>query len=93
MKKFISVILAAVLLFSVSATAAAASEQVTAGEDLVREAVHALPELDFLAVHVDEHGALSLDGHDGITIVRLGRIVKSNTGGVNCRMAHDKTPL
>ena len=72
---------------------AAAAEQITAGENLVREAVNALPELDFLAVHVDEHGALALDGHDGIAVVRLFRIVKGNTGRVNCRMAHDKTPL
>ena len=74
-------------------TDAAAAEQVTAGENLVREAVYALPELDFLAVHVDEHGALTLDGHDRIAVIRLFRIVERNAGRIDCRMTHGKTPL
>ena len=71
---------------------ATAAEQIAAGEDLVRETVHALPELDFLTVHVDEHGTLTLDGHDGIAIPGLFRIVERNAGRIDCRMTHDKTP-
>ena len=70
-------------------TGAARGHEVAAGENLVREAVHAFPNLVFAAVHVHEHGAHFQSLKDREAVPALFGIIYGDAGRIDSRVTHD----
>ena len=71
-----------------AAACARGAKDLTARQQLVREAAQTRPAVDLAAVHVDEQRA-ARGGEDGVAVIGTLFVVDECAGGMNARIAHE----